>query len=401
MKKTISIIGGGPAGMLCASFLDHSKYDVTIYEKNKALGRKFLVAGKGGFNLTHSEEMVSFSNRYTPNTFLKEAFSAFNNEDLRSWLAEIGIPTFVGSSGRVYPEEGIKPIEVLGAIVQLLQEKNVNIVYNKVWKGWNSEDELVFENKDTVSSDYVIFALGGGSWQVTGSEGNWLDFFSEKGIKTVPFYPSNCGYQVRWRSDFITKNAGKPLKNITISCGSISQKGEAVTTDFGLEGNAIYGLSPQIRKQLQSVGKAEISIDLKPMLTEVAILKKLTNSSHKLTDSLKKDLKLSKPAIDLLKSTLDKESFLDTKTLAKSIKELPLEVIGVASLDEAISSVGGIALDQIDESYQLTKIPKHYCLGEMLDWDAPTGGYLLQACFSMGVCLADYFNQPVTLNRLR
>ena len=394
MKKSVAIIGGGPAAMLCASFLDETKYEVTIYEKNKTLGRKFLVAGKGGFNLTHSEKGQDFVDRYTPSSFLEKALKHFTNTDLQNWLDTIGIPTFVGSSGRIYPEKGIKPIEVLNAITKVIETKNVQIKYNQEWKGWSANDELIFADGNKVKSDVVILALGGGSWQVTGSSGAWLSMFQEKGILTKPFYPSNCAYEIKWERDFIAKHAGSPLKNIAITCDGKTQKGESVILPFGLEGNAIYGLSPQIRSQLLTNNSSRIFMDLKPMLSEESIRIKIRESKYsKITDVLKKVLKLDKTVIELLKSKLDKATFLDQELLIHNIKNLPLEICATATLEEAISSVGGITLDEVDEYYQFDKMPNHYCLGEMLDWDAPTGGYLLQACFSMGVWLADGLNK--------
>lgn len=393
MKKSVSIIGGGPAAMLCAAFLDPMKFDVSIYEKNKATGRKFLVAGDGGFNLTHSEPISQFIERYTPSSFLKEALNTFTNSDTRDWLKDLGIPTFIGSSKRVYPEKGIKPIEVLKTILKDLEIKGVSINYNHSWMGWNDNSSLIFNSDKEVKSNIVIFALGGGSWKVTGSDGSWLDTFKHKGIQTIPFQPSNCAYQIIWENEFINLHEGKPLKNISVSCNNITQKGELVITQFGLEGNAIYALSPQIREALSKEKKAILTIDLKPTLSVIEIENKLTHSqSNKITNCLKNDLKLSPSQIGLLKSVTTKESFLDLSSLSKIIKEVPLTIVGTAPLDEAISTKGGIALDAVSDRFELKQLPSTFCIGEMLDWDAPTGGYLLQACFSMGAQLAKTLN---------
>lgn len=393
MKEKVSIIGGGPAAMTLAAFLNKQKFDVSIYEKNKALGRKFLVAGKGGFNLTHSEQIELLIERYIPSSFLREALENFNNNDLRDWLDSIGIPTYIGSSKRVYPKEGIKPIEVLKAIESVLIENGVKIEYNKTWTGWDINDNLVFNNKDYIESDYVVFALGGGSWKITGSDGDWLSVFKKKGINVIPFQASNCAYNIEWENDFILKYAGAPLKNISISCLNKKQKGEVVITQFGLEGNAIYALSPEIRSELNNKRKAIISIDLKPTLSYKDIVKKLKKSkSKKITEILKRELKLSSVQIGLLKIYVSKEIFLNIDTLALKIKSLPLTIVNSAELDESISTVGGVCLSEIDLNFQLSTIENNYCIGEMLDWDAPTGGYLLQACFSMGVGLAQHLN---------
>ena len=393
MKKTISIIGGGPAALLLAALLDCEKFKVTIYEKNKTLGRKFLVSGKGGFNLTHSERIDELVNRYTPPHFLEEALRNFDNQDLRNWLKSIGIPTYVGSSKRVYPEKGIKPIAVLNAFLAILDRQNVLVKYNHTWTGWANSGALIINKSIEIESDYTVFALGGGSWKITGSDGLWIDLFKAKDIATTPFQASNCAYQVNWPDDFIAEHAGNPLKNITISCLNKIQKGEAVITRFGLEGNAIYALSPQIRQELTSEHKATIYLDLKPSLGHQDILNKIENSNYKKTsETLQKELKLSLAQIGLLKKYLSKETYLNPDLLAKNIKKLSIEITGSAMLNEAISTTGGVALNAIDENFQIKKMKNHYCIGEMLDWDTPTGGYLLQACFSMGAQLAKHLN---------
>jgi len=391
-KKKISIIGGGPSAFLLACFLDPEKFSVTIYEKNKTFGRKFLVAGKGGFNLTHSETTQELINRYTPTGFLDKALQNFTNTDFRNWLDTIAIPTYIGSSKRVYPKQGIKPIEVLNAIAKTLKEKGVTIKYEHTFSGWNNTDEPLL-NKVAIKTDYTIFCLGGASWKITGSDGKWLDSFSEKGIKTKIFQGSNCGYKINWNKDFIKKHEGTPLKNITISCDTRLQKGEAVITTFGLEGNAIYGLSPQIRAQLAANLKAAIYIDFKPSLSIENLYAKMQVSGYKNTSQiLKKEIKLSAAQIDLLKAYVSKEEYLNKEILAKKIKSFPLEILNTASIDESISTVGGIDLSAISQNFELEKLANQFCIGEMLDWDAPTGGYLLQGCVSTGVWLAKYLN---------
>ena len=393
MKKQITIIGGGPSAFLLASFLDAEKFTINIYEKNKTVGRKFLVAGKGGFNLTHSESINQLIKRFTPINFLDKALLNFTNIDFRNWLDQIEIPTYIGSSKRVFPEKGIKPIEVLNAILKSLKKKGVIITYNHTFSDWDPKGNPIINNK-TIATDYTVFSLGGGSWKVTGSDGIWLDTFSKKGIKTKIFQASNCGYKIDWKSNFIQKHEGTPLKNIAISCNNIIQKGEAVITKFGLEGNAIYGLSQQIREQLNVISKATVFIDFKPSLTLENVLSKIKKSIFKnTTQILKKELKLSPSQIDLLKTYLSKESYLNIESLAKNIKKFPLELLETASIDEAISTVGGIDLNAISKNFELKKMPNQFCIGEMLDWDAPTGGYLLQASASIGVYLAKYLNE--------
>tara|TARA_B110000046_G_scaffold185661_1_gene228410 strand:- start:3721 stop:4908 length:1188 start_codon:yes stop_codon:yes gene_type:complete len=393
MKKQIAIIGGGPSAFLLAAFLDSEKFTITIYEKNKTTGRKFLVAGKGGFNLTHSEPIEQLIKRYTANDLLNKSLHHFTNTDFRDWLERIGIPTYIGSSKRVYPKEGIKPIEVLSAILKHLKEKGVIIKYEHTFSDWDENNNPIINNK-SIQTNYSVFSLGGGSWKITGSDGNWLDTFSKKGVKIKPFQASNCGYQIDWKPNFIQKHEGTPLKNIAVSCNNSNQKGEAVITTFGLEGNAIYGLSPQIRKQLYTNSSATIFIDFKPSLSLENVLSKMTESIYKnTTQILKKELKLSAAQIDLFKIYLSKASYLNKATLAENIKRFPLEIINTASIDESISTVGGIDLNAISESFELKEISNQFCIGEMLDWDAPTGGYLLQACASMSVYLANHLNE--------
>lgn len=393
MKKKIAIIGGGPSALFLAAFLDTEKFTITVYEKNKTTSRKFLVAGKGGFNLSHSEPIEKLIKRYSPNGFLDQALLDFTNTDFRNWLDQIGIPTYIGSSKRIYPKEGIKPVEVLDTILHFLQKKGVVFNYEQAFSTWDHNNNPII-NKKAIEVDYTVFALGGSSWKVTGSDGNWLNSFSKKGIKTSLFQASNCAYQIDWPTNFIQKNEGTPLKNITIYCNKISQKGEAVITKFGLEGNAIYGLSPQIREELSAHSIANIFIDFKPSLTIETLHSKLQSSNYRnTTETLKKEIKLSKAQIDLLKNHLSKESYLNSELLAKKIKQFPLEIQGTASLDEAISTVGGIDLQSVTENFEFKNLPNQFCIGEMLDWDAPTGGYLLQACASSGVSLAKYLNQ--------
>lgn len=395
MKTPITIIGGGSAALILASQLDENKFDVTVYERNVALGRKFLVAGDGGFNLTHSEETEKFISRYSPASFFEKIISSFTNTDLRNWLTSIGIETFVGTSHRVFPIKGIKPIDVLNAILNELKKKNVQIKTNHLWKGWEN-DNLLFEKENKiirVESGITIFCLGGCSWKVTGSDGTWTNYFAEKGIEIIPFQSSNCAYEVKWKSEFSALLSGKSLKNISIRCGTDERKGELVITKFGLEGGAIYALSPQIRKQINELGSATIYIDLKPALTIEQIKDKLSARGNRSIKKLLIDrLNFDITQIELLKTLLSKDDFTYLADLAIKIKKLPITITALAPLDEAISSVGGISLNEIGNDFQFIKMSGNYCVGEMLDWDAPTGGYLLQGSLSMGFNLATFLN---------
>jgi len=399
MKKSIAIIGSGPAALMLAATLDEKLFDVTIYEKNFAPARKFLVAGDGGFNLTHSEETEQFITRYTPPSFLEESIRSFTNTDLCYWLKQIGIDTYTGTSKRIFPVKGIKPIDVLNAILNELKNKHVQIKTKHEWKGWSDKNELIIQHNDKdifVKADIVVFALGGASWAKTGSDGSWVNLFQKKGVGVIPFQPSNCAYQIKWDEKILKQAEGKVLKNIAITCDGVEKKGEVVITKFGIEGGAVYGLSPQIRKQLSETIAATIFIDLKPSLSVDAIKSKFIHKRDKtLTTILKEDLNLSPVQVTLLKSSLNKEEFIHIDILADKIKKLPLLISAMAPIDEAISTVGGIALNEVDKYFQLKKMPNHFAIGEMLDWDAPTGGYLLQACFSMGYYLGKNINQAV------
>ncbi len=392
MKKKVAIIGGGSASLFLAAFLNTDIYSVTIFEKKNSLGRKFLVAGDGGFNLTHSEELPTFKTRYTPASFLDNALDGFNNTTLRAWLLSLGIPTFVGSSGRVFPEKGIKPIEVLKCIEAHLKDKKVKFKFNMNFTGWDKEDSLEFNFKEIIKSDYTVFALGGSSWKVTGSDGSWLNIFNKKGIATVPFGPSNCAFKINWHEKFIQKNEGKPIKNIAISINDKIQKGEVVITKFGIEGNAIYGLSPEIQAILAIKKEVIVYADFKPAYGLATLIKKLTDSKSNTTTTLKEKVKLSLTVIELIKVTLTKDEFLDIPTLSNFIKKFPLTIVDLGTIDEAISTSGGINLNEVDSNFELIKLKNNFCIGEMLDWNAPTGGYLIQACASTGVYVAHHLN---------
>ncbi len=400
MKKTIAIIGGGASALMLAATINPDHYNVTIYERNNAVGRKLLVAGAGGFNLTHSEDIERLITRYTPAFFLEKSIRSFTNTDLRNWLNTIGIETYIGTSKRVFPVKEIKPIDVLTAILKQLKQKNVVIKTQYTWKGWSDNEELIFENDSqiiNIKADVTVFAMGGASWQVTGSDGSWLNYFEEKGIKTIPFQPSNCAVKINWNKEFIKAVEGKSLKNILIKCGDKERKGEVVITKFGLEGGAIYALIGEIRKQLNIIGTATIYIDLKPLLSIEEIKTKLLNRGNKsVTKQLEEVLNLNETPIALLKSILSKEEFTSTEMLSNKIKKLPITIAKLAPIDEAISTVGGIALTEVNQNFELKELPLNYCIGEMLDWDAPTGGYLLQACFSIGNYLGELLNRIST-----
>lgn len=393
MKK-ITIIGGGPAALMLAAQLDTEKYQVTLCEKKKTVGRKFLIAGEGGLNLTFNSSLEELISHYSPSEFMAPIIRQFTNEDLINWFNTQEIPTFIGSSNRVFPDLDLKPIEVLNKIIAYISTKEVEFKLDTKWIAWNKKGHLCFEGLEDIESDIVVFAMGGASWKVTGSDGKWSTAFGERGVKVNPFRAANCAFGVDWNKNFITTHAGKPLKNIALTYQGHLSKGELVISKFGLEGNAIYALSQKIQETLLTEESTLIYLDLKPTMTVDQIKAKYKKSQlSRVTDILKEDLNLDRTSIGLLKQFSNKETFLNPDLLAETIKSIPVIIQSADELDKAISTLGGIALDEIDENFQYKKIPNSYAIGEMLDWYAPTGGYLLQGCFSMGFVLAKYLNE--------
>ena len=391
--KRLTIIGGGSASLMLAAQLDTNKYKVTLFDKKKAMGRKFLVAGEGGLNLTYNSTLEALTSQYFPREFMAPIIRQFNNKDLMSWLKNHEIRTFIGSSNRVFPVLGLKPIEVLNKIVAYISARYIEFKLDTKWEGWNKEGHLCFEEMEDIESDIVVFALGGASWKVTGSDGGWKNSFEKRGVRVQPLRAANCAFEVDWNKNFIATHEGKPLKNIALTYNEHCSKGELNISKFGLEGNAIYALSQKIQEKLLTEESVVIHLDLKPTMTVDQIRSKYMSSHRsKVTDILNKDLNLDRTSIGLLKQFCDKDTFSNPDLLVETIKSVPVIIKSAGELDKAISTLGGIALDEIDENFQLKKIPNSYAIGEMLDWYAPTGGYLLQGCFSMGFVLAKYLN---------
>lgn len=377
-RLRIAIIGGGPAGLMAADTLaGHA--DVDLYEHGKHAGRKFLVAGQGGFNLTNSAEGDHLLRQYSPAGFLNGALRAFGPADLRQWLAERGVETFVGTSGRVFPVKGTKPIEVLEGIRQRLAALGVRFHSEHAFTGFNGQGQVTMENRDgafTLEADRVVFALGGASWPITGSTGIWPALFAQAGIRCMPFQASNCGVEVAWPARFIAAHEGKPLKNVRISAGEKQAWGEATITRHGLEGNAIYPVVPAVRS-----GAAELRIDLKPDSTTERLVERIGN---KVTRHFGEATGLNRMQLALAKAFTPKEDFASPARFAERIKNLHLPVTGLRPVGEAISTVGGIPVGALNADFSLKQRPDLYTIGEMVDWDAPTGGFLLQGCFAMG-----------------
>jgi len=357
---------------------------VEIFEKGKTVGRKFLVAGNGGFNITNSATGNALINKFSPAGFFSNAISAFDSDATRSWLLQMGIPTYIGSSGRVFPETGIKPIEVLQKIKEKLIMQNVQFHFDHEFISFNSENRPVFkyqENEIVPIADYYIFALGGASWSITGSNEVWRAEFEKIGIKTIPFQSSNCGVNIEWTENFKSKYAGAPLKNISISINDFTIKGEALITHYGLEGNAVYPIIAEVRKMISKNVASFIHIDFKPTNSNVQLKNKISGLTVP-TKNYKTVFNLNEVQLALIKQFTSKEFFIQPESFISSIKNLSIPISSLRPIEESISTVGGIALDEMNDNFSLKKFPSIYIVGEMLDWDAPTGGYLLQGCFS-------------------
>ncbi len=388
--KKIIIIGGGASGLIAADFLSQ-KYEVHIFEKGKTVGRKFLVAGNGGFNLTNQATDAELLAHYSPTPILHAALQQFGTEDTRKYFAGLGIPTFIGSSGRVFPERGFKPIEVLQALKNRLLENGVSFHFKHEFIGFDADMKPLIRNEEetlTPFADKYLFALGGASWSVTGSDGTWLDFFSQKDIKTVPFQASNCGLNVNWSENFKERHAGKPLKNIAVTCGNKTVKGEGLITEYGLEGNAIYPIIPEVRAALNRGKEALLYFDFKTQNTESQLFNKIEGRLL-IPKNYAFSFKLSKSQIALIKEYSTKDEYLDCEKFIGKIKRTTVKVESLRPIEEAISTVGGIDISEVNDDFSLRQFPHLFVLGEMLDWDAPTGGFLLQGCFSSAVYSAN------------
>lgn len=390
-SKKIIIIGGGAAGLIAAEQLS-ATCAVHIYEKGKTIGRKFLVAGKGGFNLTNAAVDKDLYSQYTAHPILQEAIQRFDSQAMRVWLEELGVPTFVGSSGRVFPEKGIKPIEVLQKIKDQLIKKGVQIHCNHEFIGFNTDQQVLVKHQDktiALEADAYIFALGGASWSVTGSNLKWVSYFTSIKVPTKAFEASNCGFEVNWKTDFKENHAGTPLKNIQLSIGSKVVKGEALITDYGLEGNAIYPIIPAVRTALKAPTATFIAIDFKPNNSHQSLLAKIKGKRLK-TKNYAYEFNLSKAQFALIKAFTTKEEYLAPERFIEAIKYLKIPVQALRPIEEAISTIGGISLAALNSNFSLKQQPNLFAIGEMLDWDAPTGGFLLQGCFSTAAACVDY-----------
>ncbi len=394
-KKAIHIIGGGTAALFLAATLNPDEYRITIYERNKTLGRKFLVAGDGGLNLSYNEPPNVLQARYYPASFFDTCHSFLNVEVIRDWFRQIGIETCVGSSKRVFPLQHLKPIEVLNKIIAHLSAKHVSIKTEHEWIGFSEANAVVIQHQQQqihLKNETIVLALGGASWPVTGSKGDWVAFFKEKNIKVLPFQASNCAFEVKWPAQLIPQLAGRILKNVRSTCAQQTVLGEVTLTAFGIEGSGVYPLSSAIRQQLKTLGKATVFIDLKPMWTEEHLLNQCQNAKGNSSETLRQVVKLNAATVALVKTLLPKTEFTNWVNLVPLLKKLPIIISGLAPIEEAISTAGGIALDEVNEHFELNQLKNHFVIGEQLDWDAPTGGYLITACFAQAMQLARHLN---------
>lgn len=406
-SKTCAIIGAGPSGLMAAETLAEKGYRVTVYDRMASPGRKFLLAGRGGLNLTHTDEPDAFMAHYREaSAWLWPFIEAFSPDDVRDWCDGLGEDSFAGSSGRVFPKS-FKASPLLRAWLRRLDALGVTFSARHHWQGWDSAGALRFRVADgqeiLAKPDATLLALGGASWPKLGADGRWTSILKQSGIAVTPLQPANSGVLVEWSDLMKTRFAGTAIKRVVASCGQSQAKGEAIITEKGLEGGLIYSLGPDIRRQIEADGQALIHLDLRRDLPLPLLTERLSKPRGKMSVStwLHKAAGLAPAAIALFReehATGAKAPFDDPVEMAKLLKNLPLHLRGIAGLERAISTAGGLALSQLDDHLMLKNHPGVFVAGEMLDWEAPTGGYLLQACFSTGVAaangMADWLGGP-------
>lgn len=381
---------------MAAESIASSGFPVTVYERKPNPGRKFLLAGRGGLNLTHSEDIKDFILRYGEAAEkLRPAIEGFPPSHLREWCEGLGQPTFVGSSGRVFPQ-AFKASPLLRAWRTRLEKMGVKFSFRHQWQGWAGDGSLIFINPDgkavTVMSSATVLALGGASWPHLGADGGWVDVLEKKKIPVTPLRPANCGFVVAWSEIFHSRFAGQPVKPVKVSFAGLERRGEMMVTEKGVEGGVIYALSSAIRAAVIKTGSAAISLDLHPDLPMAELTRRLANvrGARSIPNTLKKAAGLSAVSAALVREGAGQGiAKLSPPDLAALIKGLPLQLEGVFPLDRAISTAGGIALEALDGHFMIKEMPGVFAVGEMLDWEAPTGGYLLQAAFSTAVRAAE------------
>lgn len=391
--KRVVIIGGGPAGLMAAETLATAGVEVDLYDAMPSVGRKFLLAGRGGLNLTHSESPGRFLGRYgSRQAQLAPLLAGFDADALRAWSHGLGVDTFVGTSGRVFPAE-MKAAPLLRAWLHRLRAAGVRFHMRHRWLGWE-DGALRFATPDgeiRVQAGATLLALGGASWKRLGSDGAWLPWLRAAGVEAMPLLPANCGFDAPWSAHFRERFAGQPVKSVTAACTladgtTLARPGEFMITESGVEGSLIYALSAPLRDALTADGSALLRLDLAPGKSLERLTAELRHprGSRSLASHLQSRAGVTGVKAGLLREVLDREQMNDMPRLASAIKSLPLRLVATRPIDEAISSAGGVCFEALDDSLMLRRLPGVFCAGEMLDWEAPTGGYLLTACMASG-----------------
>lgn len=400
ISATITIIGGGPSGLMAADVLSAKGHHVTIYERKPSFARKFLMAGRGGLNITHSDPIDDFILKYgAQHEKMAPLIHHFTPQNMQDWCASLGEETFIGSSGRVFPKS-FKASPLLRAWLSKLEKQNVEFHLNHDWQGWD-KDQLYFkthEGEKHIKPDITLLALGGATWPRLGADGSWVQYLENKNVEISPLKPSNCGFTTNWSPFFANKFKGYPLKSVALNFAGQTIHGEFIITENGIEGGAVYALSARIRDAIAQENSAKLTLDLKPDLKPEEIISRLQRPRKKLSLSnyLRKNLKLSDVAIGLLMEQLDRTKLTSysAKDLTRFIKNYTLILNRPFAMERAISSAGGVKFDAIDDKFMLRALPNIFVTGEMIDWEAPTGGYLLQACIAQGAyvgkAISDY-----------
>jgi len=391
---SIAVIGGGPAGLMAAEIIANAGYRVDLFDAMPSVGRKFLLAGVGGMNITHSEAKLDFITRYREAApWIADWLENLDAERLQAWIHELGIDTFVGSSGRVFPTD-MKAAPLLRAWLRRLREAGVQLHTRHRWLGWTAEGALRLQGPEgelNINPKACVLALGGGSWARLGSDGSWVAPLRAQGAAIRDLQPSNCGFICNWSAFLSERFAGQPLKPVVASVQDkdgqiISRRGECILTHDGMEGSLIYALSAPLREQLTTAGEARLTLDLAPDRNEAQLAAALAGSrkGQSLATLLRKKAGLDALKVALLHERFDKSQLCTAEQLARAIKQLPLSFHATRPLDQAISSAGGVEQQALNADLMLKAVPGVFCAGEMLDWEAPTGGYLLTACFASG-----------------
>lgn len=388
--RQVAIIGGGPAGLMAAEQLAAvDGLQVSIFDAMPSFGRKFLMAGKGGMNITHSEPAADFLARYGGAARdLAPLLDDFGPQALRDWMQGLGIESFIGTSGRVFPT-GMKAAPLLRAWLHRLRSRGVQFRVRHRWLGWHPDGSLHFATPDgevAFSAAATILALGGGSWKKLGSDGAWVSVLESEGLPVAPLLPANCGFNVAWTAHFRERFAGAPVKSVRASCGQLVQQGEFNITEYGIEGGLIYALSAPLRDELIRTGRAQLQLDLLPGRTLARLQADLSQPRGRdsMANHLRRRAGIDGVKAGLLRECCDPAQFEHPALLAAALKQLPLPVVASRPLDEAISSAGGVCFSALNQSLMAKTRPGLFFAGEMLDWEAPTGGYLLTACMASG-----------------